>query len=191
MKQFIARLKYHFTGRTDPMNLLNGVFQQNLPNRLTISSGMLKSKDLAYEAGDLVAKLFQNPDDDDFLFAQRLRSIPRHWGTLEALMFYNAMVCNGGHQQYFRNSKGAYRDLVEDGLRLYASDFHLQIFQRALFRYDPVFHSAHADLEASTPPPADSSDLYDDLDGLYFKADPELAKLVEQYIRCNLKLYRG
>jgi len=189
MKQFIARLKYLLTGRTDPMNLLNGIYDENLPQCLTISQGMLKSKKLAYEASDLVAKLYGDQNDSDFSFAQKLRSLPKHWGTLETLMYYDAMVVNGGHQQYFDNSGGAYLDLVEDGLALYTSgSCHLQVFQRALFRYDPIRYSAYEQLETSIPSPTDSA--YDDLDGLYFSTDPRLPKLVERYIRDNLALFR-
>jgi hypothetical protein len=192
MKQLIARLKYFLTGKHDPMDLLNGVFHRNLPKRLTISAGMLKSDDLAYEAGDLVAMLFQSGDDNDFSFAQKLRGLPKHWGTLETLMYYDAMVNNGGHQQYFRNSDGAYLDLVEDGLRLYASDYHQQIFQRALYRYKPELFPEYSVLDSSTPSASESAlDPYDDLDELYFNADPKLPVLVDRFIRSNLQLYKG
>lgn len=189
MKQLIARLRYFLTGTHDPMDLLNGVYQRNLPNRLTISTGMRKSERLAYEAGDLVAKLYQAADDNEFSFAQKLRRLPRHWGTLEALMFYDAMVNNGGHQRYFAASDGAYLDLVEDGLRLYASDYHQQLFQRALFRYDCKRFPEGANLDASAAP--DSDDPYRELDRLYFRADPQLTDLIERYIRSNLALYQG
>tara|TARA_R110002096_G_scaffold104771_4_gene230696 strand:- start:3527 stop:4096 length:570 start_codon:yes stop_codon:yes gene_type:complete len=189
MKQLIARLKYFFTGKHDPLDLLNGVYHENLPKSLTLSRGMLKSDGLAYEAGDLVATLYQADDDNDFSFAQKLRDLPRHWGTLETLMYYDAMVNNGGHQQYFTNSDGAYLDLVEAGLDLYASDYHQQIFQRALYRYSPERFSEHADLDLGVE--LDPDDPYDELDCLYYKADPKLPELVERYIRGNLQLYKG
>jgi len=174
------------------MDLLNGVYHSNLPKRLTLSRGMLKSDELVYEAGDLVARIYQGDDDNDFSFAQKLRKLPRHWGTLETLMYYDAMVNNGGHQQYFMNSEGAYLDLVEDGLKLYASDYHLHIFQRALCRFNPELYSEHVVLESTAlPDPENSRSLYDDLDDLYFKADPKLPDLIEGYIRSNLKLYKG
>ena len=192
MKQLIARVKYFFTGKHDPMDLLNGVYHNNLPKRLRISKGMLKSDELAYEAGDLVATLCQADDDNEFSLAQKLRKLPRHWGTLETLMYYDAMVNNGGHDQYFANSEGAYLDLVEDGLKLYASDYHLHIFQRALHRYKPDLYAEHADLDPDRPSEEENlRSPYDDLDGLYFKADPNLPELIEKYIRSNLELYKG
>jgi hypothetical protein len=189
MKQLIARVRYFLTGEHDPMDLLNGVYERNLPNRLTISTGMRKSERLAYEAGDLVVKLYRAADDNEFSFAQKLRRLPSHWGTLEALMFYDAMVNNGGHQRYFAASDGAYLDLVEEGLRLYASDYHRQLFQRALFRYDPHRFPEGATLEPSAASNPEST--YDELDRLYFRADPQLPELVERYIRSNLALYKG
>ncbi len=189
MKQLIARLRYFFTGKHDPMDLLNGVYHRNLPNRLTISTGMRKSGNLAQEAGDLVAKLYQTRDDNDFSYAQKLRGLPKHWGALETLMYYDAMVNNGGHRQYFANSDGAYLDLVDDGLTLYASDYHQQIFRRALYRYSPERFPEYAKLDSSATP--DPADPYDELDRLYFKADPKLPELVERYIRENLALYKG
>lgn len=189
MKQLFARLKYYFTGKHDPMNLLNGVYHRNLPKRLTISSGMLRSDDLAYEAGDLVATIYRDDDDNDFSFAKKLRDLPKHWGTLESLMYYDAMVNHGGHQQYFTNSDGAYLDLVEDGLRLYTSHYHQQIFQRALYRYSPDRFPEYAELDTSAKP--DPEDSYDELDRLYYKADPKLPELVDRFIRNNLALYKG
>jgi hypothetical protein len=192
MKQLIARLKYFFTGKHDPMDLLNGVYHKNLPKRLTLSKGMLKSDGLAYEAGDLVATLYQSDGDNEFSFAQKLRKLPRHWGTLETLMYYDSMVNNGGHDQYFANSEGAYLDLVEDGLKLYASHYHLHIFQRALYRYNPDLYAEHADLDPDPPSKEENwRSPYDDLDRLYFKADPKLPHLIERYIRSNLELYKG
>jgi hypothetical protein len=189
MKQLIARLKYFFTGKHDPMDLLNGVYHDNLPKRLTLSRGMLKSDSLAYEAGDLVASLCQSDNDNEYSLAQKLRKLPRHWGTLETLMYYDSMVNNGGHDQYFANSEGAYLDLVEDGLKLYASDYHLHIFQRALYRYSPDRFPEHAELDASAT--IDPEDQYDELDRLYFRASPNLPELVDRFIRSNLSLYRG
>lgn len=191
MKQLIARLRYFFTGKHDPMDLLNGVYERNLPNRLTISTGMLKSEGLAHEAGDLVAKLYQDAGDNDFSYAQKLRKLPKHWGTLEPLMYYDAMVRNGGHRQYFTNSEGAYVDLVEAGLKLFASDHHLHIFQRALHRYNPKLYSDYSALESITLFDLDNSlSPYDDLDDRYFDANPKLTELVDRYIRNNVKIYR-
>lgn len=191
MKRIIARLRYFFTGKYDPMDLLNGVHHSNLPKRLTLSRGMLKSESLAYTAGDLVAILYHSTDDNEFSFAQKLRQLPKHWGTLEALMYYDSQVNNGGHDQYFANSEGAYLDLVEDGLKLYASDFHLHILQRALYRYRPDLYAEHADLDP-IPPSGEENwrSPYDDLDSLYFKANPKLPDLIEKFIRSNLELYK-
>lgn len=191
MKQIIARLRYFFTGKYDPMDLLNGVHHNNLPKRLTLSRGMLKSDRLAYTAGDLVAVLYHSADDNEFSFAQKLRKLPKHWGTLEALMYYDSQVNNGGHDQYFANSEGAYLDLVEDGLKLYESNYHLHILQRALYRYKPELYAEHAVLDPN--PPSDEENWrspYDDLDSLYFKADPKLPDLIEKFIRSNLKIYK-
>jgi hypothetical protein len=106
-------------------------------------------------------------------------------------MYYDAMVNNGGHRQYFTNSDGAYLDLVEDGLKLYASNYHLHIFQRALHRYKPDLYSEYAALESTAPPdPENSLSPYDDLDDLYFDADPKLPELVDRYIRSNLELFK-
>lgn len=189
MKQLLSRLRYFLTGKHDPMDLLNGRFHRNLPRRLTISTGMLKSDYLAYEASDLVATLFQASDDNDFSFAQRLRGLPRHWGTLETLMYYDAMVNNGGHRQYFANSDGAYLDLVEDGLQLYAGEYHQEVFRRALYRYSPERFPEYAHPAPSAA--ANPEDPYGDLDDLYYKADPKLPKLVDHFIRSNLALYKG
>ena len=189
MKKLWAKIKYSLTGKYDSMDLLDGTFEDNLPDRLTISAGMLKSEDLAYEAGDLVAKLYQEENDSEFSLAQKLRALPRHWGTLEALMYYDAMVNNGGHKQYFENSEGAYLDLVEHGLDLYGSTYHQNIFKRALYRYNPERFPEAKELDAQSKP--DSHDLYDELDCLYFDANPKLPEMVDHYIRNNLKLYRG
>jgi hypothetical protein len=188
MKQLIARLKYFFTGKHDPMDLLNGVYHRNLPRRLTISRGMLKSDDLAYEASDLVATLCQSKDDNEFSFAQKLRRLPKLWGTLEALMYYDSQVNNGGHEQYFANSEGAFLDLVEDGLGLYTAEYHQHIFKRALFRYNPGLYADYSYLDATAEPNLRST--YYDLDGLYFKASPKLPALVDRFIRGNLSLYK-
>ena len=192
MKQIIARLRYFFTGKHDPMDLLNGVYHSNLPKRLTLSRGMLKSESLAYCSGDLVATLYHSADDNEFSFAQKLRQLPKHWGTLEALMYYDSQVNNGGHDQYLGNSEGAYLDLVEDGLNLYASDYHLHIFQRALYRYKPDLYAEHAGLDPNPPSEEENwRSPYDDLDSLYFKADPKLPVLIEKFILSNLELYKG
>lgn len=171
------------------MNLLNDIHHKLLPERLIISSGMLKSEYLPYEAADLVVKLYQDQNSDDLSFAQKLRALPTHWGAIEPLMYYDSMVNNGGHEQYFKNSDGAYLDLVEDGLKLFASDYHLWTFQRALFRYDPIFHSSHGHLEESAPSFKDPVNIFDDLDDLYFDAKSKLPALVDQYIRNNLALF--
>jgi hypothetical protein len=93
---------------------------------------MLNSDELAYEAGDLVVKLYQPEGDDEEEFARVLQELPPHWGTLEAMMYYDSMVNNGGHHQYFWNSQGAYINLVETGLELYGAKHHLGIFRSAL-----------------------------------------------------------
>ncbi|MCU0748832.1 MAG: DMP19 family protein [Akkermansiaceae bacterium] len=191
MKRIIARLRYFFTGKYDPMDLLNGIHNSILPKRLTLSRGMLKSDGLAYSAGDLVAVLYLSADDNEFSFAQKLRKLPKHWGTLQAVMHYDCEVNNGGHDQYFENSEGAYLDLVEDGLKLYGSDYHLNIFQRALYRYRPTLHTEYAVLDINRPSGDDNErSPYHDLDGLYFMADPSLPDLVDKFIRCNLELYK-
>jgi len=192
MRKFLARLKYRFTGKHDPMDLLNGVYPANLPKHLSLSKGMLKSKELAYEAGDLVATLYRTNEDNDFSFAQKLRDLPKHWGTLGSLMYYDAMVINGGHDQYFSNTEGAYLDLVENGLALYANDYHMVIFQRALYRYNPDLYAKHADLDPDRPSEEASwRSFYEDLDGLYFEAEPKLPHLVENYIRSHIELYQS
>ena len=104
-------------------------------------------------------------------------------------MFYHRMVDNGGHEHYFENSEGAFCDLVEDGLRLFAGDYHRDIFQRALSRYRPELYAEYAPLDAARP--VDLRNLYHDLDCLYYKADPKLPALVDRFIRGNLELYRS
>lgn len=189
MKLLIARLRHFLTGKHDPMDLLNGVYERTLPDRLTISRGMLKSEYLASQASDLVAKLFQRRGDNEFSFAQKLRRLPKHWGALEAVMFYHTMVDNGGHDRYFGASEGAFCDLVEDGLRLFAGDYHRHVFQRALGRYRPELYAEYAPLDSARP--VDLRTPYDDLDGLYYKADPKLPTLVDRFICSNLELYRS
>jgi Domain of unknown function (DUF4375) len=188
MKQLIARLKYFFTGKHDPMDLLNGIYHRNLPNRLTISRGMLKSDGLAYEASDLVGKLCHSKDDNEFSFAHKLRRLPKIWGTLEALMYYDSQVNNGGHEQYFANSEGAFLDLVEDGLGVYAEECHKHIFKRALFRYNSELYAEYAYLDSTAE--ANLRSPYYDLDDLYYKASPKLPDLVDRFVRGNLSLYK-
>lgn len=172
------------------MDLLNGIYHENLPDRLTISRAMLKSKDLPQEAGDLVAKIYHRDSDDDFSFAARLRSLPRHWGSLECLMYYDAMVNNGGHKQYFTNSSGAYLDMVESGLALYCDQNIQNIFKRALFRYDAVRFRDYGFLDESAGGlDGRSISPYDDLDSLYFRSDPSLTAQVDKYIRSNLDAF--
>lgn len=189
MKRIIARLKSLVTGGRDPMDLLDGTYHRILPKRLRISRGMLKSDRLAYAAGDLVATLCHDDNDNEFSFAQKLRKLPKHWGTLEPLMYYDCLVNNGGHEQYLANSDGAFLDLVEDGLRMCATKYHQDIFKRAMFRYCPERFPEHEDSESFAAP--DSKSPYNDLDLLYYAADPKLPELVERFIRSNLSLYRG
>ena len=154
----------------------------SMQERLYITDEMLKSNSLPYDAGDLVAKVHKIETNKES--ADLLRCLPSHWGTLEALMYYDMEVNNGGHKQYFINSRGYFIDLVENGLEHYGAKEHLLIYRQALSRY----HAMHNGNDSNA---INDINPYSDLDVLYYKSNPQLAKIIDKYIRDHIHDYRN
>ena len=99
---------------------------------------------------------------------------------------------NGGHHQYFWNSRGCFVDLVEKGLQHFGAKKHLQIFREALSRYDPKRYEAEqreADWKKGFRRGYDEK-RFEDLDTRYYKSVPKLGKVIETYIRKNIQEFR-
>jgi hypothetical protein len=161
-----------------------------MPDKLRVTDEMLKSEYLPHEAGDLVATTYRIETSEES--AAKLRQLPVQWGTLEALMYYDMEVNNGGHHQYFWNARGYFVDLVEKGLEHFGAREHLQIFREARSRYDPkryLAEDAERDPKKAFLRGYDEK-RYEDLDNRYYDANPQLAKIVDEYIRAHVVEFR-
>ena len=81
----------------------------------------------------------------------RESSATENFSTKIAHGFYDAEVNNGGHHQYFWNSRGYFVDLVEKGLDYYRAKEQLAIFREAMSRDDPSPEKESTE-PASSPP---------------------------------------
>ncbi len=140
-----------------------------------------------FDLADLIAAKVEI--DDTRASVDRLETLPEKWRYIEPLVYYQNEVTNGGHHQYFWNSQGIYRHLVEQGLKYFRADGFSEIFAGALAIYRPENYEAGKGATYNAYNNAYEQDPFDKQDTIFFQSDRKLVGILADHIRTNRKRY--
>lgn len=118
-------------------------------------------------------------DDAEWdLTTQRLHAMPQPWRLIYTMGSLQAAVDNGGHEQFFSNSRGEWEDETEADLSFIRADPFLNLFREAR----RCFSSAPADHTERIPE-------IEPLDDAFYSQKESLFALLGEYILTHLEDY--
>ncbi len=118
-------------------------------------------------------------DDADWdLTTQRLRAMPQPWRLIYTLGSLQAAVDNGGHEQFFSNSRGKWDDETEADLNFIRADPFLKLFREAR----RCFYRAPADHTERIPE-------IEPLDDAFYSQKKSPFALLGEFILAHLEDY--
>lgn len=138
-----------------------------------------------YDAWDLIQPFWYNVSIYDGLEAYNndLSGLTTAQRRFLALLWYDAEVCNGGHDQFFSNSTGiVWKDALE-GMRMIGDDTDADNFQKAidLFGGSIPFDRDERNKVLDTISERSDFDDFEEIDSSYFAGDG-FDKLMKEYI---------
>ena len=117
-----------------------------------------------------------NKDLEQFTDAQR---------KIFALKWYEAEVCNGGHDQFFFNSTGiVWKDAIE-GMYMIGADDLAHNFQKAIDKFEgnvPFEREQRWDILEQINEDGEV-EAFDEIDEFYYKKDEKMEKLMNEYVK--------
>ena len=112
------------------------------------------------------------------LTSQRLRAMPQSWRLFFTICWLQAEVDNGGHEQFFSNTRGEFDDETEADLRFIGAHQFLKLFREARRFY----YSAPANHTERIP-------KVEPLDDAFYKEKKSPSVLVGEYVLSHLAGY--
>lgn len=138
---------------------------------------------------DLIQPLWYTVSIYDSLevYNQDLSSFTEGQRKIFALSWYNAEVCNGGHDQFFSNSTGiVWKDALE-GMNLIGATELFENFQKAIDKFGGVvpFGRQERMQLLDTLWEDENFDDISELDNFYYDHNDVLESLMMEYIKNN------
>lgn len=121
------------------------------------------------------------------VYNQDLSSFTEGQRKIFALSWYNAEVCNGGHDQFFSNSTGiVWKDALE-GMNLIGATELFENFQKAIDKFGGVvpFGRQERMQLLDTLWEDENFDDISELDNFYYDHNDVLESLMMEYIKNN------
>jgi hypothetical protein len=125
--------------------------------------------------------------DDTPASVEKLNRLPKHWRYIQPLIYYHSEVDNGGHHQYFWNTRGVYRHLVAEALDYYRAEAFSKIYREALKAYNPEHYDVSHNEERREFQEAQSKKTLEELDKRYYEVSPSLPDVVTLAARAQIQ----
>lgn len=160
------------------MKMVNKHFEFNVQD---ISEGK-------YDVWELIQPLWYNVSiyDGIDVYEQDLKPFSDAQRKMLALLWYDAEVNNGGHDQFFSNSTGVvWKDAI-DGMRLIGATKYVENFQKAIdvFGGSISFDRDERNEALDKLNKEESFDDFEELDSFYYD-EGDLLEFMNKYVKKN------
>jgi hypothetical protein len=141
-----------------------------------------------YAAWDLIQPLWYNVNIYDGFeeYNRDLEAFTEGQRKILALLWYEAEVCNGGHDQFFFNSTGiVWKDAIE-GMHMIGAKEIAANFQKAIDMFGgevPFDRDERGDMLDELSEKEDFDD-FEEIDSFYYEND-ELSALMYEYVKSH------
>ncbi len=140
-----------------------------------------------YSAWQLVQPLWYNVNiyDDLKAYEKDLEPFTDAQRKIFALWWYDAEVCNGGHDQFFFNSTGiVWKDAIE-GMRMIGASAAAGNFQKAIDCFGgtvPFDRDERNEMLDELSEDEDFDD-FEEIDSFYYENNEDIVALMDEYVK--------